>query len=87
LQRNKDQLKASVLLNLDSPTSRMSALVAQETSFGRFFSPDQIIRRVEAVTAADIQRLANEMFQPRALAAIVVGALDGFRLKRAQLQC
>lgn len=87
LQRNKDQLKASVLLNLDSPTSRMSALVAQETSFGRFFAPDQIIRRIEAVTAADVQRLAQEIFRPRLLAAIVVGALDGFQLKRAQLQC
>lgn len=87
LQRNKDQLKASLLLNLDSTTSWMSALVAQETSFGRFISPDEIIARVEGVTAADVQRLANEIFRPETLAATVLGALDGFRLKRAQLQC
>lgn len=87
LQRNKDQLKASLLLNLDSTTARMSTLVAQETSFGHFITPNEIIARVDAVTAAEVQRLANEIFQPDTLAVTILGALDHFRLNRAQLQC
>jgi predicted Zn-dependent peptidase len=36
LLRNKDQLKASLMMNLESTSSRMSALAQQEINFGRF---------------------------------------------------
>ena len=43
--------------------------------------------QVEAVTAEDVQRLANEIFEPQMLAATVLGDLDGFTLTQEQLQC
>ncbi len=92
LQRNKDQLKASLMLNLESTSSRMSALAQQEMTFGRFISPDEVIEGVDAVTTADVQRLANEIFRTEALAATALGdltldAADGFTLDRSRLQC
>ncbi|MGE0130229.1 MAG: M16 family metallopeptidase [Blastocatellales bacterium] len=75
LRRNKDQLKASLMLNLESTSSRMSALAQHEMNFGRFISPDEVIEGVEAVTAEDIERLANEIFRAEAVAATVLGDL------------
>lgn len=91
LRRNKDQLKASLMLNLESTSSRMSSLAQQEMNFGRFISPDEIIKRVEAVTAEEISRLANEIFRAEAIAATVLGDLTGkrglFRLDHKRLLC
>jgi len=91
LRRNKDQLKASLMLNLESTSSRMSALAQQEMNFGRFISPDEIIERVDAVTAEEIGRLANEIFRADAIAATVHGDLKGesgmFTLDRTRLLC
>jgi len=41
-------------LSLESSTARMSNLARQEMYFDRFFDLDEIIERVEAVTAGDI---------------------------------
>ena len=87
LQRNKDQLKASLMLNLESTSSRMSALAQQEMIFGRFISPDEIIERVNVVTAEDVRRIACDIFKPEALAVTVLGDLDGFTVEREQLKC
>lgn len=87
LQRSKDQLKTSLVLNLESSSARMSALAQQEMIFGHFITPDEIIACVNAVTAADVQRIANDIFKPEALAVTVLGDLEGFKVEREQLQC
>jgi predicted Zn-dependent peptidase len=65
----------------------MSALGQQEMNFGRFISPDEIIAEVDAVSVEDVQRLANEIFRPEAMAVTLLGSLGKFRLDRSQLQC
>jgi predicted Zn-dependent peptidase len=87
LTRNKDQLKSSLMLNLESTSSRMSSLAQQEMTFERFTSPDEIIESVEAVTAESVQRMANEIFQPDQLAVTVLGNLKGFKIQREQFYC
>lgn len=87
LQLNKDQLKAAVRLNLESASSRMSALAASEMNFGRFISPEEVLAEIEAVTATGLHRLANKIFQTETLSVMVLGNLKGFKLKRSQLAC
>jgi predicted Zn-dependent peptidase len=87
LQRNKDQLKTSLLLGLESSSSRMNALAQQEMIFGRHVTPDEIIRRVDAVSAADVRRTAREIFQPRKLALTVLGDVKGLKVGRDELEC
>lgn len=87
LERNKEQLKTSVRLNLESSSSRMSALASNEMNFGRHISPDEVIAEIQAVTVAGLQRLANEILQPGKLAVTVLGNLDGFKLRRSRLAC
>jgi predicted Zn-dependent peptidase len=87
LRRAKDQLKGSLMLGLESSTSRMSNLARQEMYFQRFFSLDETIDQIEAVTAEEIAEMSNQLFQPEKIAVTVLGNLDGLRLSREQLIC
>jgi len=87
IRRAKDQLKGSLVLSLESPGARMSNLARQEIYFGRFFSVEELHASIEAVTAEDVQETALEFFQPKKIAATVVGPLEGFELKRDLLAC
>src|SRR5207237_4495825 len=85
LQLAKEQAIASVLLSLESSSSRVGALTRQEIIHGRRISPDEIIRHLEAVTAEDAQRVARDCFTTPALALGVLGNLNGFSVDRARL--
>jgi predicted Zn-dependent peptidase len=87
LKRAKDQLKSNIVLGLESSSSRMSNLARQEMYFKRFFSVDEIVSAVEAVTAADILSLARQLFRPEAIALTVLGNLGPFTVSRESLAC
>lgn len=85
LRRAKNNLKGSLMLGLESTSSRMSNLAMKEIYFGRQFTLDETVSAVEAVTADDVQRVATDLFQTGKLAATVLGAVDGFTLPRERL--
>jgi predicted Zn-dependent peptidase len=87
LRRSKAQLKGSLMLSLESSTSRMSNLARQEMYFDRYYDLDELIERIEAVTAEDLSRLANEFFKPESVAVTALGNLNGLKLTRDQLAC
>jgi len=73
LRRAKDHLKGSLMLSLENTASRMSHLARQEIYFERHFSLDETLAGVERVTAADVTRVATDLFSNGSLAATVVG--------------
>jgi len=87
LRRAKDQLKGNLLLSLESSMSRMSNLARQQMYFERFFSIDEILDHVEAVTEDEVMDMAVRLFQPERVALTLLGRLDGLRLTRSQLVC
>jgi predicted Zn-dependent peptidase len=87
LRRAKDHLKGSLMLSLESTSSRMSNLARQEMYFGRFFSLDELVESIEGVTATDVQRIAQVFFDPKHIALTILGNLDGFKIGREDLVC
>jgi predicted Zn-dependent peptidase len=85
VRRAKDHLKGSFVLSLESTSSRMNNLARQELYFKRFFSLDEMLERIERVTAAEVQGLAQQFFNPRQMAVAMLGRLEGFRLTREDL--
>jgi predicted Zn-dependent peptidase len=85
LRRAKDHLKGSLMLNLESTSSRMSHLARQEIYFDRQFGLDETLDGVEKVSAGDIQRVARDLFSSDALAATVLGAVNGLKISRERL--
>jgi predicted Zn-dependent peptidase len=87
LKRAKDQIKGNMVLGLESSNSRMSSLARQQMYWGRFFSLDEITAEIDRVTAADLQRLANQLLHPDRLALTLLGNLGTLKLTRADLAC
>ena len=85
LQRAKDHLKGSLMLNLESTSSRMSHIARQEMYFERQFDLDETIQGVNAVTEADVQRVARDLFADGGLSATVLGAVDGLEISEERL--
>ncbi len=87
LERTRGKLRTSLILGMESSSAHLSAMVGGELTEQRFIPLAEIVEKVEAVTAADVQQLANEIFQTEAFAATVVGNLKGYQLKRSQFAC
>ena len=87
LTRAKDQLKGNILLGLESSNSRMANLARQEMYFHKFFSADEVIARIDEVDAAEVQMMAQRLFQADSIAVTLLGRLDCVKLSRARLVC
>jgi predicted Zn-dependent peptidase len=87
LRRAKDQLKGSLMLSLESSTARMSNLARQEMYFDRFYTLDELIEKIEGVTAEELRELAEQFFHTDSIAVTVLGNLNGLKLTRDQLAC
>ena len=85
LRRAKDHLKGNLMLSLESTSSRMSHLARQEIYFDRQFGLDETLEGVERVSCDDVQRVARDLFADGALAATVLGAVDGLELPPERL--
>ncbi|HZR49525.1 MAG TPA: pitrilysin family protein [Streptosporangiaceae bacterium] len=75
LARGKGQVRGSIVLGLEDPSSRMSRLGKSELVYPRLEPVDDVLTAIDAVTHDDIRAVAAEIFtKPKALA--VVGPFD-----------
>ncbi len=73
LRRAKDHLKGSLMLGLESTSSRMSHLARQEIYFHQHITLDEMLAAIERVTADEIQHVARELFVDGDIVATIVG--------------
>jgi predicted Zn-dependent peptidase len=73
MRRAKDHLKGRLVLGLESPGTRMHRIGKAVLTGAELLTVDEVVERVEAVTAADIQALAAEFWQPELLSAAAIG--------------
>ena len=85
LRRAKDHLKGSLMLSLENTSSRMSHLARQQIYFGRHVTLDEMLARIESVSADDVQRVANDLFDGQVVATLV-GPHATVPLEREALQ-
>jgi predicted Zn-dependent peptidase len=65
----------------------MANLARQEMYFRQFISVDEIIARIDEVDAAQVQGMAQKLFDPTRIAVTLLGRLNGVKLKRERLVC
>jgi predicted Zn-dependent peptidase len=71
LARGKGMTRGAYVLGLEDTGSRMSRLAKGELLFGDVLSVDELLTRVEAVTAADVNALAADLLsRPMSLAVV-----------------
>jgi predicted Zn-dependent peptidase len=62
LKRAQECLKGSLILSLESTSSRMTYLAQQQIDFGRFYTLGEILDQIDRVRRTDIRRLARTIF-------------------------
>jgi predicted Zn-dependent peptidase len=87
LRRAKDHLRGSLMLSMESTSSRMSNLARQELYFKRFMSVDEMLDNIESVTREEVQRMAQEFFSTENIAIAMLGRLRGIEVTREDLNC
>jgi len=87
LRRAKDHLKGSLMLSLESTSSRMSNLARQELYFQRFWTFDEMLEAIEAVTRDQVQAMAQQFFTTENLALAMLGRVKSMGITRDDLAC
>jgi predicted Zn-dependent peptidase len=85
LRRAKDHLKGSLMLGLESTSSRMSHLARQEMYRDHTFGLDEMLAAIEKVTEDDVLKLADRFFADGSLAVTVLGNVNGLQVTKEQL--
>ncbi len=80
MSRARAQLKSSILMSLESTSSRCEQLARQLIVFGRPLSVDEIIAKVEAVDADAVKRVAKRLTggRPTVTGLGPIGGLEDF---------
>ena len=85
VQVAKQNLKASLMLALESTSSRMSNLARQEMYYGRQLGLPQILKRIDAVTAESVHAICGQLFDDAQAGLAAVGKLGQFKLREEAL--
>ncbi|MEF9476353.1 MAG: insulinase family protein [Candidatus Mariimomonas ferrooxydans] len=84
LQRSKNQLKGNIVLALESTNSKMVNIARQEMYYGRYFTPEDIIKAVESVTLEELKELSHRLLGNNAFALTVYGPVREMELQELQ---
>jgi predicted Zn-dependent peptidase len=82
LTRAKDHLKGSLMLSLESTSSRMNRLAKQEMHLGSFLTMDAMLAAIASVRHEEVQALVSELLDEDHLALTTLGPLDRRNLPR-----
>jgi predicted Zn-dependent peptidase len=86
LNRAKDHLKGSLMLSLESTSSRMNRLAKHELHLGSFLTMDAMLRAIDEVRHEEVQALVTELLDEERLALTTLGPLDRRNLPRELLR-
>ncbi|TFH58389.1 MAG: insulinase family protein [Candidatus Zixiibacteriota bacterium] len=76
LRSARNQLKASLLLNLEGTENRMTRLAQNELYLRRIVPVDEVLTAIDQVTADDLQRLANSLLTDDTLCLQLLGPVS-----------
>lgn len=76
LRKAKNFAKGRFVLQIESPHGLIMFGLRREVLEGAATEPEEVLAGVEAVTAADVQRVAQELIDDQALRLAVIGPFD-----------
>ena len=73
LRRTKDLRKGRLLMGFEDSRSVAAWIGSQESTYGEIKTPEEVMEKIDAVTAAEVQELARELFRPDRLSLALLG--------------
>lgn len=81
LQKAKDNLKGNLALSLERSSSWMSWIARSKMYYGRVYPLDEMLTKIDEVTAQDVQAMATEFFNPDCMALAAIGPFGAAQFK------
>ena len=75
--RSRAQIRASLMMAMESPAARAGQIARQMMIYGRCITSEEIVERIDAVSAEDVRRVAAAIFSESAPTLTAVGPVDG----------
>lgn len=76
LERSKNQLKAAALMSIENTATRMTNNAKNQFVYGRAISADEIAAGYDSVTADDVKKLAESIFDFEKMSLAAVGKIS-----------
>jgi predicted Zn-dependent peptidase len=73
LARAKENLKGRILLSLESTSARMTRLGKSTVTDTPLLTPEQVVKRLEAVSAGEVAEVADALLSPERLSMAGIG--------------
>jgi len=77
LHKTKEYLKGGILLRLEDTTEIAMSLASQAVVREEILTASDLVARIDAVTAQDVQRLAQQLFSRECYSLAIVGPFAG----------
>jgi len=83
LKKAKEMLRGGLVLGLESTNGVCSYFLGQEVLEGKVETPEEKLKKIDAVTAAEVQKVAQEIFVTKGLNLALIGPFsDSDRFRR-----
>jgi predicted Zn-dependent peptidase len=76
LSKTKEQLKGSLLLGLESSSSRMSRVGKMEITLGKYITLDEVVAKIDKVSLEDLREITQELFNAKTLCFTALGPVN-----------
>jgi predicted Zn-dependent peptidase len=86
LGRSKEHLKGSLMLSLESTSSRMNRLASHEMRFGSFMSMDEMLAAIDRVQMDEVDALIHRVLDEEQLSLLTLGAVGRQHLPRGLMR-
>ncbi len=73
LARTRELRKGRLLMGFEDSRSVASWIGSQELTYGEIKTPEEVMERIEKVTAADVKELSEELFQTDRMSLALIG--------------
>lgn len=69
----KTQVIGHLLLGSDDTDNRMNSIAINEFMYGQYYSPEQIVEKLKALTASEVNEFIKEWIQPDKISGVLMG--------------
>jgi len=78
--KSKEQIKGSLLLGLESSSSRMSRIGKMEVTLGKFVSLDEVVNKIDRVMLTDVNQMIEQMLIAEKLCFTALGPIGSLNI-------
>lgn len=73
IESYKTQVIGNILLGADDPENRMNSIAINETLFGEYRTPEQVVEMIQKMTVSDVNDCIEQWIKPEKMAGCLMG--------------